>query len=154
MTPDKDPKILEKKLELELRKAKLDIAYTLAENMVQLNHDEWKDFKIADDKSRPYIEATIDLLKKQVKLAKKSTAKSMRFDKILEDRKDLSEDELKEWKKQQAATSRKADSILATLEPRASLKGRKHSINTIVLRYRGDGIDEEFSKKYPQGVLL
>ena len=140
--------------ENEIRENKIEIITLLADQMVQLKFNEYKDFKIEDDKTIAYIDATIDLLKKQIKNAKLGQAKLVKFDKLEAERKNLTPEELKALQEAQEKKNQIVDSFLATLEPRASLKGNIQAPNTIVLRYRGKGIDDEFSKKYPFGVLL
>ena len=140
--------------EKEIRENKIEIITLLADQMVQLKFNEYKDFKIEDDKPIAYIDATIDLLKKQIKNAKLGEAKKIKFDKLEAERKNLSPEELKALQESQERNNKIIDSYLATLEPRASLKGNIAAPNTIILRYRGKSINDEFSKKYPFGVLL
>ena len=140
--------------EKEIRENKIEIITLLADQMVQLKFNEYKDFKIAEDKPIAYIDATIDLLKKQIKNAKDSQAKLIKFDKLEAERKNLTPEELKALQEAQERNNERVDSYLATLEPRASLRGNIQAPNTIILRYRGNGIDDDFSKKYPFGVLL
>ena len=140
--------------EKEIRENKIEIITLLADQMVQLKFNEYKDFKIEDDKTIAYIDATIDLLKKQIKNAKLGQAKLVKFDKLEAERKNLTPEELKALQEAQERNNKIVDSYLATLEPRASLKGNIQAPNTIILRYRGKGIDDDFSKKYPFGVLL
>lgn len=140
-------------LEKELRANKLAIIALLAEQMVALNFSEFKDFKIAEDKKIPYLNATIDLLKKRIETAKTLAAKKITFDKTEADRKNLTPEEKKLLEEAEKRNSEVIDSFLATLEPRASLKTNIHAPNTIVLRYRGK-IDSDFNKKYPFGVQM
>lgn len=140
-------------LEKELRASKIANIKLLAEQMVTLKFNEFKDFKIDDDKDIAYLDATIDILKKQVENAKLGQAKLLKFDKLEADRKNLSEEELKKLAADQDRNNARIDSILATLEPRASLKGLLRA-NSIHLRYRGKSIGDEFSKKYKLGVLM
>lgn len=140
-------------LEKELRANKLAIIALLAEQMVALNFNEFKDFKIADDKEIPYINATIDLLTKRIKIAKELTAKTITFDKTEAERKNLTPEELKALQEAEKRNSEVVDTFLATLEPRASFKTNIHAPNSIVLRYRGK-IGSEFSKNYPFGVQM
>jgi hypothetical protein len=142
------------KNEKELRANKLEIIKLLADQLVNLKQNEFKDYKIEEDKPIAYYDATIDILKKQVENAKASKAKLIKFDKTEQERANLSEEELKELQRQQEQINSRVDSYLATLEPRASLRGNIHVPNNIILRYRGKGIDDEFMKKYPFGVLL
>jgi FtsZ-binding cell division protein ZapB len=143
-----------KKHESELRTNKIEVIKLLAEQLVSYKLNEFKDFKIEDDKPIAYYDATIDLLKKQVENAKISQAKLLKFDKTEQERENLSEDELKELKRQQEQINKRVDSYLATMEPRASLRGNIHMPGNIIIRYRGKGINDEFLKKYPFGVLL
>ncbi len=140
--------------EKELRANKNEVIRLLADQMVQLKFNEYKDFKIPEDKPIAYIDATIDLLKKQIKNAKDNQAKLIKFDKLEADRKNLTPEQLKQLQADQERNNERVDSYLATLEPRASLKGNVQAPNTIILRYRGKGINSEFLKKYPFGVLL
>ena len=140
--------------EKEIRENKIEIISLLAEQMIALKFNEYKDFKIADDKPIAYIDATIDLLKKQISNAKLGVAKKIKFDKLEAERKNLTPEELKALEAAQERNNNRVDSFLATLEPRASLKGNIQAPNSIILRYRGNGIDDEFSRKYPFGVLL
>ncbi len=140
--------------EKEIRENKIEIISLLAEQMVALKFNEYKDFGIADDKPIAYIDATIDLIKKQISNAKLGVAKKIKFDKLEAERKNLTPEELKALEAAQERNNNRVDSFLATLEPRASLKGNIQAPNSIILRYRGNGIDDEFSRKYPFGVLL
>lgn len=143
-----------KKHEAELRANKLQVIKLLAEQLVSLNQNEFKDFKIEGDKPLAYYDATIDILKRQVENAKLNKAKLLKFEQTEQERENLSKEEIEELKKQQAAINKRVDSYLATLEPRASLRGNIHVPNNVILRYRGKGIDDKFMKKYPFGVLL
>ena len=140
-------------LEIELRKNKLSIIALLAEQMVAYKFNEYKDFTIADDKTIAYLDATIDLLKKQVKNAKLGQATLIKADKLAADRANLTDDEKKQLKADQDRNNEIVDSYLATLDPRASLKGKLYAPNSVILRYRGN-IGSKFSKDYPFGVLL
>ena len=140
-------------LETELRANKLSIITLLAEQMVAFKFNEYKDFKIEEDKPIAYLDATIEILKKSVKNAKIGQAKIITFDKTESDRKNLTPEELKELQAAQARNNEIVDSYLATLEPRCSFKGNLHAPNSVILRYRGN-IGSEFNKKYPFGVLL
>lgn len=142
------------KFEKELRANKIEQIKLLAESLVQLKLNEFKDFKIAEGKPIAYYDATIDILKRQVKNAKETQAKLIKFDKLEAERKNLTPEELKKLQKEQATINSRVDSFLATLEPRASLRGNVYKPDTIILRYRGKGVDSEFSKKYPFGVLV
>ena len=141
------------KLELELRKNKLSIISLLAEQMVSMKFNEYKDYQIDETKPIAYLDATIDILKKAVKNAKLGEAKLIKFDKLAADRANLTPEELKQLTLDQERNNEIVDSFLATLEPRASLKANLHAPNTIPLRYRGN-IGSEFAKNYPFGVLL
>lgn len=143
-----------KQIESELRANKIENIKLLAEQLVHLKLNAYKDFKIAEDKPIAYYDATIDILKKLKENTKLGQAKLLKFDKTEAERKNLTPEELKALKEQQERSNQIVDSFLATLEPRASLKANLHAPNTIALRYRGKGIDDEFSKKYPFGVLL
>ncbi|MCP4550888.1 MAG: hypothetical protein GY834_02355 [Bacteroidetes bacterium] len=140
--------------ETELRSNKTEIAKLLAEQLVALKVNEYKDFKIEDDKSIAYIDATIDILKKQVKNAKDSQAKLVKFDKLEQERANLSPEDFKKLQEEQNKLNEEVDSFLATLEPRASFKANIQAPNSVILRYRGNGIDKKFTEKYPFGVLL
>ena len=107
----------------------------------------------AIDKSIAYLDATIDILKKQVANAKLGEAKLIRADKLESERKNLSEEERKQLAADQEKINSVADSFLATIDPRASLKGKLYAPNSVILRYRGK-IGTDFSKNYPFGVLL
>ena len=145
---------MSEKLEEQLRKSKIANIKLLAEQMVAYKFNEYKDYKIEDDKPIAYLDATIDLLKKQVKNAKLGKAKLMTFDKTEKDRKNLTPEELKQLELEQSKINEMTDSYLATLDPRASLKGKLYAPNSVILRYRGHGIDKEHNEKYPFGVLL
>lgn len=140
--------------EKEIKINKLEIISLLAESLVSLKVNEFKNFKIAEDKPLAYLDATIDILKKRVENAKLEKAKLLKFDKLEAERKNLSPEELQQLIDEQSRVNERVDSFLATLEPRASLRGNIFKPNTIILRYRGNGIDTEFTKKYPFGVLL
>jgi len=140
-------------LEKQLRESKIANIKLLAEQMVSYKFNEYKDFEIAEDKSIAYLDATIDLLKKQVKNAKLGKAKLVKFDKLEADRANLSPEELEKLKADQERNNEIVDSFLATLDPRASLKGSLYAPNSVILRYRGN-VGSEFSKNYPFGVLL
>ena len=141
-------------LETELRANKISIITLLAEQLVQYKYNEFKDFKIAEDKSIAYLDATIDLLTKKVANAKELSAKLITFDKTESDRKNLTPEELKELEAAQKRNAETIDSYLATMEPRASFKANIHAPNTVVLRYKGKGANNDFSKQYPFGVLM
>ncbi|KKL73408.1 hypothetical protein LCGC14_2075220 [marine sediment metagenome] len=141
-------------LEKEIRANKLAIIKLLLDKMVQLKFNEYKDFKIEEDKPVAYLDATIDILNVQIKKAEISQAKLVSFDKLEQDRKNLTPEELKQLEDDQNRINEKVDSFLATLEPRASLKANVQAPNTIILRYRGNGIDPKFTEKYPFGVLM
>ncbi len=140
--------------EKEIKINKLEIISLLAESLVSLNVAEFKDFKIEDDKPIAYLDATIDILKKRVQATKLEKAKLLKFDKLEAERKNLSPEELKRLLDDQARVNNRVDSFLATLDPVASLRGNIFKPDTIILRYRGNGIDPEFTKKYPFGRLL
>ena len=140
-------------LEIELRKNKLSIIALLAEQMVSYKFNEYKDYKIEEGKPIAYLDATIDILKKQVANAKLTNAKFIKADKLAADRANLTDEEKKQLKDAQDRTNEIVDSYLATLDPRASLKGKLYAPNTVILRYRGN-VGSEFSKNYPFGVLL
>ena len=142
------------KIEKELKESKIANIKLLADQLVHLKLNEFKDYKIEEGKPIAYYDATIDILKKQVANAKLTQAKLIKFDKLEEERKNLTPEELKQLQEEQKRINQKVDSFLATLEPRCSLRGNVQAPNTIVLRYRGKGVDDEFSKKYPFGVLL
>ena len=141
-------------LEKELRDAKIANIKLLAEQMVSYKFNEYKDYQIGEDKSIAYLDATMDILVKQVKNAKLGQAKLIRADKLESDRANLSKEELKQLELEQSKINEIADSYLATLEPRASLKGKLYAPNSVILRYRGNGIDLKFSERYPFGVLM
>ena len=140
-------------LEKELKEAKIAQIKLLAEQMVSFKFNEYKDFEIAEDKSIAYLDATIDLLNKHIANAKLVQAKIFKFDKLEADRKNLTAEELKQLEADQERNNAIVDSFLATLEPRASLKGNIYAPNSVILRLRGN-IGSEFSKNYPFGVLL
>jgi hypothetical protein len=140
-------------LELELRANKLSIIALLAEQMVAMKFNEYKDYRIEEDKPIAYLDATIDILKKAVKQAKLGEAKLVKFDKLAADRANLTPEELKQLAIDQERNNEIVDSYLATLDPRASLKGKLYAPNSVIMRYRGN-IGSEFSKNYPFGVLL
>jgi len=140
-------------LEIELRKNKLSIIALLAEQMVSYKFNEYKDFKIEDDKPIAYLDATIDLLKKQVKNAKLTNATFVKADKLEADRANLTDEEKKQLADDQKRNDEIVDSFLATLDPRASLKGKLYAPNSVVLRYRGN-VGSKFAKDYPFGVQL
>ena len=141
------------KLEKELRANKLSIISLLCEQMVAMKFNEYKEYQIEEDKPIAYLDATIDLLKKAVKNAKLGEAKLIQFNKLEADRKNLTPEEQKQLAADQARNNDIVDSFLATLDPRASLKGKLYAPNSIPLRYRGK-IGSEFAKNYPFGVLL
>ena len=140
-------------LEKELRENKLFIINVLAEQMVALKFNEYKDFKIEEDKPIAYLDATIEILKKSVKNAQLGQAKLITFDKTESDRKNLTPEELKQLEADQDRNNGIVDTYLATLEPRASLKGSLHAPNSVILRYRGN-VGSDFAKNFPLGVLL
>ena len=82
--------------EEEIRENKLEILTLLADQLVQLKFNEYKDFTIADDKPIAYLDATIDILKKQIKNAKLNQAKLLKFDKLEADRANLTPEEQKQ----------------------------------------------------------
>lgn len=140
-------------IEKELRDAKIANIKLLAEQMVSYKFNEYKDYKIEEDKPIAYLDATIDILKKQVKNAKLGKASLIRADKLEADRANLTPEEQKQLEADQARNNEIVDSFLATLEPRASLKGKIYAPNSVILRHRGK-IGSDFSKNYPFGVLL
>ena len=141
-------------LENELRESKIANIKLLAEQMVALKFNEYKDYQIEENKPIAYLDATIDILKKQVANAKLGEAKLITFDKLEASRKNLTEEEQKQLAEEQARNNAIVDSFLATLEPRASLKCNLYSPDAIPLRYRGNKIGDKFSKEHPLGVLL
>jgi len=140
--------------EEELKKGKIELIKTLAEQMVQYKFNEYKDYKIEEDKPLAYYDAHIDILKKNVKNAKLGQAKTFKFDKLEQERKNLTPEELQQLKEEQEKINKKVDSFLATLDPLASLRGNIAAPNTIILRYRGKGVDDAYLNKYPFGRLL
>lgn len=141
------------KLEIELRANKLSIISLLADQMVSYKFNEYKDYQIAEDKPIAYLDATIDILKKAVKNAKLGEAKLLKFDKLAADRANLTPEEQKQLKADQDRNNEIVDSYLATLDPRASLKGKLYAPNSLIMRYRGN-VGSEFAKNYPFGVLM
>ena len=142
-------------LEKELRESKIAQIKLLAEQMVSYKFNDYKDFEIEENKPIAYLDATIDILNKHVANAKLTQAKLFKFDKLEAERANLSKKELKQLAEDQERINSTIDPFkLATLDPRASLRGNIHAPNTVILRYRGQGIDEKFSRKYPYGVLL
>lgn len=141
-------------LEKELRTSKIAQIKLLADQMVTLKFNEFKDYKIAEDKDISYLDATIDILNKQLEKAKLGQAKLFKIDKLEQERKNLTAEELKKLKEEQERNNAIIDSFLATLDPRASLKCNLYSPDAIPLRYRGNKIGDKFSKEYPLGVLL
>ena len=141
------------KLEKELRANKLSIISLLAEQMVAMKFNEYKEYQIDEDKPIAYLDATIDILKKAVKNAKLGEAKLIKFDKLAADRANLTPEEQKQLAADQARNNEIVDSFLATLDPRATLKGKLYAPNSIPLRYRGT-IGSDFAKNYHFGVLL
>ena len=132
---------------------KIAIIKLLAAKMVSLKFNEYKDYEIPEDKGIPYLDAMIEILNKQVANAELGQAKQFKFDKLEADRKNLSEEELKQLIADQKRNDEIVDSFLATIEPRASLKANLQAPNSIALRYRGK-VGSEFSKNYPFGVLM
>jgi len=141
-------------LENELRESKIANIKLLAEQMVALKFNEYKDYQIEENKPIAYLDATIDILTKQVANAKLGQAKLFKFDKLEAERKNLTAEEQKLLAEEQARNNAIVDSFLATLEPRASLKCNLYSPDAIPLRYRGNKIGDKFSKEHPLGVLL
>lgn len=141
------------KLEKELRANKLSIISLLAEQMVAMKFNEYKEYQIDETKPIAYLDATIDILKKAVKNAKLGEAKLIKFDKLAADRANLTPEEQKQLKADQARNNEIVDSFLATLDPRATLRANLHAPNTVALRYRGE-VGSDFAKNYPFGVLL
>jgi len=141
------------KLEKELRANKLSIISLLADQMVAMKFNEYKDYQIDEDKPIAYLDATIDILKKAVKNAKLGEAKLLKFDKLAADRANLTPEELKQLKADQERNNEIVDSFLATLDPRATLKGKLYAPNSVIMRYRGN-VGSDFAKNYPFGVLL
>ena len=141
-------------LEKELRAAKIKNIKLLAAKMVSLKFNEYKDYEIPKDKDIPYLNAMIDMLTKAVDNAELTKAKLIKFDKLEADRANLSDEELEKLTDAQKRNAEITDSFLATLEPRASLKGKIYAPNSTIIRFRGHGVDSEFRKKYPLGVLL
>lgn len=142
------------KLEKELRASKIAQIKLLADQMVTLKFNEFKDYKIAEDKDISYLDATIDILNKQLEKAKLGQAKLFKIDKLEQERKNLTPEELKKLQEEQERNNAIIDSFLATLDPRASLKCNLYAPDAIPLRYRGNKIGDKFSKEYPLGVLL
>lgn len=140
------------KFEKELRANKIEQIKLLAESLVQLKLNEFKDFKIDEDKPIAYYEATIDILKKQKQNAIEGQAKLLKFDKLEAERKNLTPEELKKLQEEQAKVNKRVESIFATLDPVASLRGNIYKPDTIILRLRKN--DPEFAQKYPFGRLL
>ena len=141
-----------KEFEKELKAEKIERIRLLADTMVQLNNKDYKDYKIDEDKPIAYYNATIDILKKTVKNAKENQAKLLKFDQTEQERKNLTPEELRQLQAEQAAVNERVESLFATLDPVASLRGNKFKPNTILLRLRKN--DPVFSAKYPFGRLL
>ena len=140
-------------LETEQRANKLKIIALLANQMVDMKYNEFKNFAIDESKGIPYLDATIEILEKQVANAKLGLAKLLTFDKLEADRKNLTPEELKQLEADQKRNDAIVDSYLATIDPRASLKGRLYAPNSLILRYRGK-VGSDFAKNYPFGVLM
>ncbi|HEC40953.1 hypothetical protein LCGC14_0889180 [marine sediment metagenome] len=140
--------------EKEIREQKLIILSLLANQMVSLNHAEYKDFTVSEDKPIAYIDATIDIINKQIEKENVLQAKKLSFNKLESERKNLTPEELKQLEADQRKQNARVDSFLATMEPRCSLRGNLAKPNSVVLRYRGKSVDDEFSQKYPYGVLM
>lgn len=141
-----------KEFEKELKAEKIERIRLLAEQLVQLEQKDYKDFKIDESKPIAYYNATIDILKKTVKNAKENKAALLKFDQTEQERKNLTPEELKQLQEEQAAINERLESIFATLDPVASLRGNKFKPNTIILRLRKN--DPVFSARYPFGRLL
>lgn len=142
------------KIESELRANKIETIKLLAEQLVHLKLNAYKDFKIDEDKPIAYYDATIDILKKQKQNAIDGQAKLIKFDKLEQERENLTPEELKQLQKEQAKMNRRIDTFLATLSPMDSLRVNIYSPGAIALRYRGREIGDEFSKKHPYGWQL
>ncbi|KKN42897.1 hypothetical protein LCGC14_0708710 [marine sediment metagenome] len=140
--------------EKELRANKIEMIQFLAEQMVTYKFNEFKDYPIAEDADIPTLDAEIKVLRIQVKKAKLGQAKVVKFDKLEADRANLTPEELKQLQEDQERINSRQNWGLGVLEQRASLKGNIDKPNTIILRYRGNGIDNEFRSKYPDGVLM
>lgn len=143
-----------KKVESELRANKLDVIHLLADQLVAMKYNEYKDFKMEDSKPLAYYDATIDILKKTVENAKLTEAKTVKFDKLEQERKNLTPEQMKDLQEQQEKINKRVDSYLATMEPRASLRGNIQMPNNIIIRYRGKGVNDSFLQRYPFGVLM
>ena len=140
------------KFEKELRANKIEQIKLLAEQLVALNQDAYKDYKIDDSKPIAYYEATIDILKKQKVNATEGQPKLLKFDKLEAERKNLTPEELKRLQDEQADVNKRLESMIATLDPVASLRGNIFKPDTIILRLRKN--EPVFSSRYPFGRLL
>ncbi|KKL96707.1 hypothetical protein LCGC14_1841800 [marine sediment metagenome] len=132
---------------------KAEIIRLLANQLVSLKFNEFKNYDIAEDATLEDLNAEIRLLNRYVKNAKLNQAKVLKVDKLEQDRANLSDEELKQLEIEQGKINEIADSILATLDPRASLKGKLYAPNSVILRFKGK-IGSDFSKDYPFGVLM
>ena len=141
-------------LEKQLRLQKIETVKSLVSHLILIDKEKFNDFTIADDKTIAYYDAMIDILNKQITNAKASEPKLIRFDQLEQERENLTKEELKTFKKSVKRQDKLVDSYLASLEPRCTLKGQLYTANCIVHRYRGNGVGDEFSKKYPLGVLM
>lgn len=143
----------EEELQKQLKLAKINQIKLLVETIAKTN-ESFKDYAIDGDKELPYYDAMIDFLQKQKTNEIANKPKLITFDKTESERANLSPEELKQLKEDQNRINSYTDSFLATLDPRASLKGALYTNNSLILRYRGNGIDVDFAKKYPFGVML
>ena len=138
--------------EKQLRANKIEQIKLLSEQLVALNLEAYKDFKIEEGKPVAYYEATIDILKKQKQNAIEGKAKQLTFDQTEQERKNLTPEQLKQLQAEQAKVNKRLESMFATLDPVASLRGNIFKSDTIILRLRSN--DPVFSAKYPFGRLL
>ena len=96
----------------------------------------------------------IEILNTQVLKNKIIEPKMIRFDHIEQERSKMSKEDIEEYEKKVALQSQIVDTYLATIERRCSLKGNIETKDSIILRYRGNAVGDDFSKKYPLGVLM
>lgn len=139
----------EEDLEKQLINNTKDTLVILAETLVSNGRIDYKDYAIPDDKPLPYYNALIDFLKIEVKKSQANKPTLKKFDKMIQEREAMSEEDLEKFKKQEARMLSQVDSILATLESRCTLKGNLYETNTIMLRNRK--LDPA---KYPFGVVM
>jgi len=142
---------LTEELEKQLLQSKINQCTLLIQKLNQAGIMKWNDYKLPEDRPVAFYDSFIEILNTEFKTTEIET--KFTFEEGINNRENLSKKELKELEAAEKRMLKQNDSVIATLDPRATLFGNLYKANSILLRYRGRPNDE-FSKKYPLGVLM